>query len=82
MKTNRRNHLSCAIFGHNLVPISSQLEDFGDSNIFICKTCNVKMVMDASGNFEELPYKNNQIGLAIRKLFLLNRKTAPSQLSI
>ncbi len=82
MKSTNTTHLSCAVFGHNLEPLARHFDSAQASNVFICSSCNAKMVMDASGDFEELPYKNNHIKTALRQLFLLNRRSCHGQLSI
>jgi len=79
METTKSNHLSCAVFGHNLEPLSQATNA---PNVFICSSCKIKMVMSLSGDFEELPYKNNQIASALRRLFLLKRKSHTTKFSI
>jgi len=82
MKLTTSNHLSCAVFGHNLEPLSKRFYNGSASNVFVCSSCQAKMTVDDYGDFEELPYKNAQIKTALRQLFLLNRRAASSQLSV
>jgi len=82
MKTTKSNQLSCAVFGHNLEPFSKHFQQAETSNVFICSSCKTKMVMSSSGDFQELPYKNNQIASALRQLFLLNRKSSHREFSL
>jgi len=81
MKT-KRNQLPCAVFGHNLEPFSNHFQQAETSNVFICSSCGAKMVTSASGDFQELPYKNNKIASALRQLFLLNRKSPQREFSL
>ncbi len=82
MKTSTSNVLSCAVFGHNLEPMSKSNAYTEHSEIFVCSSCHKKMIVDTSGDFEELPYKNDQIKTALRQLFLLNRRSNEGQFSI
>ena len=82
MKPTNATHLSCAVFGHNLEPLARHFDSAQASNVFICSSCRTKKVMDASGDFEELPYKNSHLKTALRQLFILNRRHGQGQLSM
>ncbi|TXD83740.1 hypothetical protein ESY86_08275 [Subsaximicrobium wynnwilliamsii] len=81
MKTTT-HELSCSIFGHNLEPVYTTSEKSHHCRKFICTSCKTKVNMDANGEVQELPYKNEKISNALRQLFLLKRKSSERQFSI
>ncbi|MEH6536679.1 MAG: hypothetical protein V7719_09815 [Psychroserpens sp.] len=79
MQTNTTNELSCSVFGHNLERSSMTIPS---NDELTCKTCNSKISVSDSGEFEVIPFKNRDINTALRQLFLLNNQCSRKQFSV
>jgi hypothetical protein len=76
MKATTNNQLSCSVFGHNLERLSK------DSYELTCKTCKSKIALDNSDKIETVPFKNQNIKMALRQLYLLQNRYATQRLTV
>ena len=68
MKKTISNNFLCSVFGHNLK--SRSLSEVSDDSL-ICKNCNFQFLNIKDTNLERGPFKNDEINILIRRLFVL-----------
>lgn len=79
MQTTTTNELQCSVFGHNLERTSMTSQS---NHQLTCKTCNTKVSVNDTGEFNTLPFKNKDINTALRQLFILKSQYSREQFSV
>jgi DNA-directed RNA polymerase subunit RPC12/RpoP len=79
MQTNATNELSCSVFGHNLERSSMASQA---NQELTCKTCNSKILVSDDGEFNVHPFRNRDISVALRQLFVLKNQQSARSLSV
>ncbi|GGW58082.1 hypothetical protein DFQ11_101861 [Winogradskyella epiphytica] len=79
MKNSSDKILPCAIFGHNYVRSKTNIDQTAE---LTCSHCDVVVITDQQGNFENHTISNSQIKDTLQEFYRLNRRIPKLKVSI
>jgi len=79
MKPKTTDILPCAVFGHNYVRSKTNIDHTIE---LTCSHCDIVVVTDHHGNFDNNTVSNTQIKDVLQELYRLTRGTPKTKVSV